>query len=84
MYKGLINTLSYMHRFATLGRGKLEIRDLEAIKGTADVLVRTAPAVLENEETESPEAAATDMLQAQLLNTQIEEMVDWIIRLEIV
>lgn len=84
MFKELINTLSFMYTYAARSRGKLGKEELEGLQKSAHTMAYHAPAVLA-----APDAPLTaddkiDLEEAQLLDDHISEMVDWLIRLEIV
>lgn len=84
MFKELINTLSFMYTYAARSRGKLGKEELEGLQSSAHTMAYHAPAVLA-----APDAPLTaddkiDLEEAQLLDDHISEMVDWLIRLEIV
>ena len=85
MFKELVSTLSFMYWFAAKGRGKLGQKELENMRGSAHVMAANAEAVMADK---GPEALTpdekSDLCEAQLIDEHIEEMIDWLIRLEIV
>lgn len=84
MYKGLLRTLTYMYQFVTLGRERMTHAEMQGIAEAADTMAVKAPEILDPEDGGSLEQNKRDLEQALLVDQHIEEMVDWLIRLEIV
>ena len=84
MHKGLLSTLSYMYRYLCVGRGKLDKVELNSIAGSAGAMAAHAAEVLEPDEGSSLQENRLDIEQAMLVDQHIEEMVEWLTKLEIV
>lgn len=84
MHKGLLSTLSYMYRYLCLARGKMDRAELASIAGSAGAMAGHAAEVLEPQEGDDLRENRLDIEQAQLVDQHIEEMVEWLIKLEIV
>ena len=84
MYRALIQTLTFMYRFISLGLGKLTAQELTQGSAWADTLVRNAPTVIEPETGDDPVEAKQLLAQAELIDQHIEEMAVWIATQEIV
>ena len=87
MIREMIASLTFMYRYAALGRGKLDADALAGIKMGADAVAQNAESVLAKSESEHgvPEREIREGLQqAQLVDQHIDEMVNWLISLEIV
>lgn len=84
MYKGLINTLTYMYRFIAMGRGQLSKDEIESIGAGAHTLAGKAPQVLTNDGSQVTDDERLDLEEAVLVDQHISEMVQWLISLEIV
>ena len=84
MFRELINSLSFMYCFAARSRGKLDKHELEGLKGGAHTMALHAGTVLADKDVEFTAEQKNDLAEAQLIDEHIEEMVDWLIRLEIV
>jgi hypothetical protein len=82
MYKGLVDNLAFMYGFITRGRGKIAEDDMRKMATGAHVMVKNAPAVLGGED-QRPEDLA-DLKEAQKMDEHIEEMVIFLMSLEIV
>ena len=83
MYRELINSLTYMYSVMCRGKGRLPDSDLQHIADGAHSLTASAPAVetLTREETLNDKAY---LKEAQKIDQQIEEMVVFLLSLEIV
>lgn len=83
MYRELISTLTYMYSVMCRGKGRLPDSDLRHIADGAHSLTVSAPAVevLTREETENDRQY---LREAQKIDQQIEEMVVFLMSLEIV
>ena len=84
MYRGLVNTLTYMYRFVAMGRGRLKKDELEKLAGSAGLMATKAPQVLADEFATLTEDDRQALSQAVLVDQHIDEMVKWLIDLEIV
>lgn len=86
MTKGLISTLTYMYRFIAMGRGVLNKDELLTVKANADMMSSRAGDVLKMcpDENTDAQAIKTDLAEAALVDQHIDEMVDWLLRQEIV
>ena len=83
MYRELINSLTYMYSVICRGKGRLPDSDLRGIAQGAHDLTKAAPAV----ETLVREESANDkayLKEAQKIDDQIEEMMVFLMSLEIV
>ena len=83
MYRDLIHSLTYMYSVMCRGKGKLPDSDLKHIAEGAHSLTASAPAVetLTREETPNDKAY---LKEAQKIDEQIEEMMVFLMSLEIV
>ena len=83
MYRELIHSLTYMYSVVCRGKGRLKDSDLRHIADGAHSLTASAPAVetLTREETENDKAY---LKEAQKIDEQIEEMMVFLMSLEIV
>lgn len=83
MYRDLIHSLTYMYSVMCRGKGKLADSDLKHIAEGAHSLTASAPAVetLAREETPNDKAY---LKEAQKIDEQIEEMMVFLMSLEIV
>ena len=84
MFKELINSLSFMYCFAARSRGKLQREELDALRKGANVMSMQAPAVLGQDGQQLTEDERRDLEEAEMIDSHIEEMVAWLISLEIV
>lgn len=84
MFKELINSLSFMYCFAARSRGKLQREELDALRKGANVMSMQAPAVLGQDGRQLTEDERRDLEEAEMIDSHIEEMVAWLISLEIV
>ena len=84
MYRALIQTLTFMYQFISLGRGKLTAQELADGVGWARVLAGKAPGVIEPETGDDPAESKLVLAQAEIIEQHIEEMVAWINAQEIV
>lgn len=84
MFKELIRTMGFLYTFASRGRGKLNQEQLKGISDTGAVLVGNAEEVLGDDKDGLTPDEKTDLLQAVMMEQHIEEMVTWLIGLEIV
>ena len=85
MFKELVGALSFVYWFAAKGRGKLDRDQLSELRGGAHVMAANAEAVMADKGAEAlTQDERTDLCEAQLIDEHIEEMVDWLMRLEIV
>lgn len=84
MFKELINTLSFMYCFAARSRGKLAREELDAVRKGANVLSTQAQTVLGQEGQALSEDERRDLEEAEMIDSHIEEMVAWLLTLEIV
>ena len=84
MYRGLVSTLTYMYRFVAMGRGRLKKDELEQLMGSAGLMSAKAPQVLADEFSNLTEDDRQALSQAVLVDQHIEEMVQWLIDLEII
>ena len=83
MYRELIHSLTYMYSVMCRGKGRLSDSDLRHIADGAHTLTKAAPAV----ETMAKEETANDkayLKEAQKIDQQMEEMVLFLLSLEIV
>ena len=83
MYRELINSLTYMYSVMCRGKGRLRDSDLRHIADGAHSLTKSAPAV----ETMTKDETVNDrayLQEAQKIDQQIEEMVVFLMSLEIV
>ena len=83
MYRELINSLTYMYSVMCRGKGRLRDSDLRHIADGAHSLTKSAPAV----ETMTKDETVNDrayLQEAQKIDQQIEEMVVFLLSLEIV
>ena len=83
MYRELINSLTYMYSVMCRGKGKLPDSDLRHIADGAHSLAKSAPAVETLTKTETVNDKAY-LQEAQKIDQQIEEMVVFLMSLEIV
>ena len=83
MYRELIHSLTYMYSVMCRGKGRLKDSDLRHIADGAHSLTASAPAVetLTREETANDKAY---LKEAQKIDEQIEEMMVFLMSLEIV
>ena len=83
MYRELIHSLTYMYSVVCRGKGRLKDSDLRHIADGAHSLTASAPAVetLAREETANDKAY---LKEAQKIDEQIEEMMVFLMSLEIV
>lgn len=83
MYRELIHSLTYMYSVICRGKGRLKDSDLRHITDGAHALTEAAPAVetLASEETANDKAY---LKEAQKIDQQMEEMVTFLLGLEIV
>ena len=83
MYRELIHSLTYMYSVVCRGKGRLKDSDLRHIADGAHSLTASAPAVetLTREETANDKAY---LKEAQKIDEQIEEMMVFLMSLEIV
>ena len=83
MYRDLIHSLTYMYSIMCRGKGKLRDSDLKHIADGAHSLTASAPAVetLTREETPNDKAY---LKEAQKIDEQIEEMMVFLMSLEII
>lgn len=79
----LVRTMSFLYRFASLGRGKLTQGQLREIESTGALLTNSAEAVLADPSGISQDEK-TDLEQAAMMEQHIAEIVQYIISLEIV
>lgn len=82
MYRELISSLTYMYSVMCRGKGRLADSDLRHIADGAHTLTKAAPAV----ETMTREETAADkayLKEAQKIDQQMEEMVVFLLNLEI-
>lgn len=84
MSRGLIATLTYMYRFVSLGRGSLNTEELRAMAQSADTMAAKARDVIQMTGEPLTQEAEGDLKQAALVDQHIEEMVDWMLRQEII
>lgn len=86
MTKGLISTLSYMYRFIAMGRGILSGDELGKMRDSAGVMADKAKDIVNAQAALEPisQDAATDLNEARLIDQHIDEMVDWLLRQEVV
>ena len=84
MFKELIRTMGFMYQYVSLGRGKLNQQQLRSLSDTGSILVGNAEAVLGNEKDGLSCDEKTDLEQAVMMEQHIDEMVTWLIGLEIV
>ena len=84
MFKELIRTLGFMYTYASRGRGRLDEHKLGKIVDASALLVDDAEAVLGDSTTGLTADEKTDLEQAVMMEQHIEEMVSWLIHLEIV
>lgn len=84
MSRGLIATLTYIYRFVSLGRGALNAEELGAMAKSADAMTAKARDVIQMTDEKLDHDAETDLAQAALVDQHIEEMVDWMLRQEII
>lgn len=84
MFKELINSLSFMYCFAARSRGKLQREELDALRKGANVMSMQAPAVLGQDGHQLTADERRDLEEAEMIDSHIEEMVAWLISLEIV
>lgn len=84
MLKEMINTLSFMYCYAARARGKLDREELGQLRAGANVMARRAGDVLLNQDAALTAEQEQDLAEIDLIDDHIEEMVDWLIRLEIV
>lgn len=84
MFKELINTLSFMYCFTARSRGKLGQQELDGLRSSAQTMSNFAPAVLSEEGHQLTEDERRDLEEAEMIDSHIEEMVSWLISLEIV
>lgn len=84
MSRGLIATLTYMYRFVSLGRGSLNTEELRVMAQSADAMTAKARDVIKMTDQAITREAESDLEQAALVDQHIEEMVDWMLRQEIV
>ena len=84
MFKELINSLTFMYAFSARSRGKLDKSDLEGIRRGAHAMAVNAGTVLADKDIEFTAEQKNDLAEAQLIYEHIDEMVDWLIRLEII
>lgn len=84
MFKELIRTLGFMYTYASRGRGRLDEHKLGQIADTSAMMVNDAEAVLGDSVTGLTQDEKTDLEQAVMMEQHIEEMVSWLIHLEIV
>ena len=85
MSKGLLSTLTYMYRFVSLGRGLLTREEMQTLRGSADTMTGKARDMINRmDEGEISQEAAIDLNQAALVDQHIDEMVDWMLRQEVV
>ena len=82
MYRELIHSLTYMYSVVCRGKGRLKDSDLRHIADGAHTLTKCAPTVetLANEETAADKAY---LKEAQKIDQQMEEMVVFLLSLEI-
>ena len=82
MYQQLIHSLTYMYSVICRGKGRLKDSDLRHIANGAHSLTQCAPAVetLAREETENDKQY---LKEAQKIDQQIEEMLVFLMSLEI-
>ena len=84
MFKELINSLSFMYCFAARSRGKLQQEELDALRKGANVMSTQAQAVLSQDGQQLTDEERRDLEEAEMIDSHIEEMVAWLISLEIV
>jgi len=84
MYRGLVDNLAYVYAFIARGKDKLDPSDLKALKNGADTLTRNAPAVLKGADEKTTRKDDSDLQEAILINTHIDEMVVFQLSLDIV
>lgn len=84
MFKELIRTMGFLYTYVSRGRGKLNPAQLRSLSDTGAVLVGNAEAVLGDEKDGLTADEKTDLEQAVMMEQHIEEMVTWLIGLEIV
>lgn len=84
MFKELIRTMGFLYSYASRGRGKLNQAQLRSLSDTGAVLVGNAEAVLGDEKDGLTQDEKTDLEQAVMMEQHIDEMVTWLIGLEIV
>ncbi len=80
MSRGLIEYLTYAYSYLHKGRGILRANEVTAIRAGTRAMVKTAPAVLANEQDGDLTAV---LAEAQLIEQHIEESVEWLLALEI-
>lgn len=83
MFKELIGSLSFMYCFAARSRGKVGCEQLAQLREGAHVMAVNAEQVLADGR-QLTEEEKLDVCEAQMIDEHIEEMVQWIIGLEIV
>lgn len=83
MYRDLIHSLTYMYSIICRGKGTLPDSDLRHIANGAHSITVSSPAVetISKKETSSDKA---QLKEAQKIDEQIEEMVVFLMSLEIV
>ena len=84
MFKELIRTMGFLYAYASRGRGRLNPAQLRSLSDTGAVLVGNAEAVLGDEKEGLSADEKTDLEQAVMMEQHIDEMVTWLIGLEIV
>ncbi len=83
MYRGLIDNLTFVYTYICKGRGKMSAADMRAIAEGAHTLTRNAPAVLSDGAVESWDDRA-DLVESRKIDEHIEEMVAFLVGMEIV
>lgn len=83
MFKELINSLSFIYSYAARSRGKLSGEELHQLQGAGHVMAMNAEQVLAGDRPLTQDEKL-DVCEAQMIDEHIDEMVTWLIGLEIV
>lgn len=84
MLKELIHSLSFTYCFLARSRGKLSREELSGIRaGTSSMTAHAADVLLEKDKAYTADQEA-DLAEADLIDEHIEEIIDWLLRQEII
>ena len=83
MFKELIKSLGFMYTFISRGRGKLTREELQAMQATGSTFVCKHEILLDQGESMT-EDQKIDLDQAELMEQHVEEIVQFLLHLEII
>lgn len=84
MYKELVRSLAFHYNFLARARGLMTAEQMRAVSGFAKAMTETADAVLLDERDKKSQTDIADLEEAQMISGHIDEMVELLIRQEVI